>query len=63
MYSKASVEVTYVDGSKKTLPLSYETLFRPGDVINGKTAGTTMNANGEIMKKADGIPMCRLHRI
>ena len=56
MYSKASVEVTYVDGSKKTLPLSYETLFRPGDVINGKTAGTTMNANGEIMTKADGTP-------
>jgi secreted PhoX family phosphatase len=56
MYSKASVEVTYVDGSKKTLPLSYETLFRPGDVINGKTAGTSMNANGEIMTKADGTP-------
>lgn len=56
MYSKASVEVTYVDGSKKTLPLSYETLFRPGDVINGKTAGITMNANGEIMTKADGAP-------
>ncbi|GAA3334376.1 hypothetical protein GCM10020331_102090 [Ectobacillus funiculus] len=56
MYSKASVEVTYVNGSKKTLPLSYETLFRPGDVINGNTAGVTINANGQIMTKADGTP-------
>ncbi|MEK3916308.1 hypothetical protein [Paenibacillus sp. FSL H7-0331] len=26
--------VTYNDGTKKTFPLSYETLFRPGDIIN-----------------------------
>ncbi len=56
LYSKASVEVTYNNGSKKTVPLSYETLFRPGDLINGKVAGVTTNAAGEILTKADGTP-------
>jgi len=56
MYSKASVKVTYNDGTKKTVPLSYETLFKPGDVINGKIAGVTMNANGQVMNKSNGTP-------
>lgn len=56
MYSKASAEVTYSDGTKKEFPLSYETLFRPGDVINGKTAGVTMDVYGNIMTKSDGTP-------
>jgi uncharacterized protein len=56
MYSKASAKVTYKDGSKKTLPLNYETLYKPGDVINGKTIGVTTNAYGEILKKSDGTP-------
>ncbi|WP_284035752.1 alkaline phosphatase PhoX [Neobacillus sp. 114] len=56
MYTRASVKVTYNDGTKKTVPLSYETLFRPGDVINGNTAGVTINAKGEIMTKANGKP-------
>ena len=56
MYSKASVMVTYNDGTKKTAPLSYETFYRPGDVINGKIAGVTMNANGQVITKSNGTP-------
>ncbi|MGM0878087.1 MAG: PhoX family protein [Bacillota bacterium] len=56
MYSKASAKVTYSNGSKKDFPLSYETLFRPGDVINGKTSGVTMDVNGNIITKPDGTP-------
>jgi secreted PhoX family phosphatase len=56
MYSNASVEVTYIDGTKKVFPLHYETLYRPGDIINGKTAGSTTDVNGNIFKKSDGTP-------
>ncbi|MGM0885129.1 MAG: PhoX family protein [Bacillota bacterium] len=56
MYSRASAAVTYSDGSKKDIPLSYETLFRPGDTINGKKAGVTTDVNGNIITKPDGTP-------
>lgn len=56
MYSKASVKVTYAGGEERTLPLSYETLFRPGDVIGGKTAGVTTYANGNVITKSGGTP-------
>ena len=56
MYSAASAEVTYNDGSKKILPLSYDTLFRPGDLINSKISGVTTYANGDIIKKSNGTP-------
>jgi secreted PhoX family phosphatase len=49
MYSSASAKVAYSDGSVKTFPISYELLFKPGDVINGKTAGATYDANGNVI--------------
>lgn len=48
-YSQALAKVTYSDGSVKSFPLSYETLFKPGDVINGKTAGATYDADGNVI--------------
>ncbi|AGK52142.1 PhoX family protein [Bacillus sp. 1NLA3E] len=57
LYSKASAVITYNNGTKKTVPLEYKTLFQPGDVINGKTAGTTYDANGnEILDPKTGKP-------
>lgn len=57
MYSKASAVITYNDGSQKTIQLDYKTLYQPGDIINGKTAGATYDVNGnEIINPATGTP-------
>ncbi len=57
MYSKASAVITYNDGSQKTVPLEYKTLYQPGDLLNGKTAGATYDVNGnEIIDPATGKP-------
>lgn len=48
-YSQALAKVIYSDGSVKSFPLSYETLFKPGDLINGKTAGATYDADGNLI--------------
>jgi hypothetical protein len=56
MYSTASVEITYNDNNKQTFPLSYETLYRPGDTIGGKTTGVTTYANGNVVTKSNGTP-------
>jgi secreted PhoX family phosphatase len=49
MYSKASAVITYNNGATETVPLEYKTLFKPGDVINGKTAGVTYDAKGNVI--------------
>ncbi|MBA4536704.1 DUF839 domain-containing protein [Bacillus aquiflavi] len=49
MYSDATATVTYSDGSQKNFSLDYEQLFKPGDVINGKTAGVTHDVNGNVI--------------
>ncbi|RYM06646.1 DUF839 domain-containing protein [Sporolactobacillus sp. THM7-7] len=49
MYSKALVKVKDENGEEKTVPLSYNLLFKPGDVINGKTTGTTVNSEGRVI--------------
>ncbi len=46
-YSKASVKVTYADGTVKSFPLSYEKLFKSTDVINGTPAGLAVDVNGK----------------
>ena len=56
MYSKASAIVTLQDGSKKTVPLEYTSLARPGEVINGKVVGAAYDVNGNIIKDKDGNP-------
>ncbi|EKN64151.1 hypothetical protein BABA_23660 [Neobacillus bataviensis LMG 21833] len=56
MYSKASAIVTLKDGSKKTVPLEYTSLARPGEVINGKVVGAAYDVNGKIIKDKDGKP-------
>jgi uncharacterized protein len=56
MYSEAAVLVTYNNGSQRTLPLEYRSLFRPGDVINGTTAGAAYDANGNMIKSPEGTP-------
>ena len=57
LYSKASAVITYNNGTEKTIPLEYKTLFQPGNAINGKTAGATYDANGnEILDPKTGKP-------
>ncbi|MCM3773849.1 hypothetical protein M3225_25765 [Priestia aryabhattai] len=56
MYSEASAMVTYSNGSQKTLPLEYKTLFQPGDVVNGKIAGAAYDANGKMITNTEGEP-------
>ncbi|MCD9021643.1 PhoX family protein [Cohnella silvisoli] len=56
MYSTASVEITYNNNSKQMFPLSYETLYRPGDIIGGKTTAVTTYANGNVVTKSNGTP-------
>ncbi|WP_082034187.1 PhoX family protein [Cohnella kolymensis] len=56
MYSEAAVLVTYDNGSQRTLPLEYKSLFRPGDVINGTTAGAAYDADGNMIKSPEGKP-------
>ena len=56
MYSEASVQVTYKNGTQATLPLEYKSLFTPGKEINGTIAGATYDVNGNMMTKPDGTP-------
>lgn len=46
-YTTASVKVTYSDGTTKTTSLSYKTLFKTTDVINGTPAGLAVDAKGK----------------
>ncbi|MHC0615504.1 alkaline phosphatase PhoX [Paenibacillus sp. M.A.Huq-82] len=47
MYSNASLQVTYTDGTVKTFPLTYKTLFKSDDSINGTVAGVSQDKNGK----------------
>jgi len=47
LYTKASVNVTYTDGTIKSFPLSYKTLFKTTDIINGTPAGLSVDVNGK----------------
>jgi hypothetical protein len=46
-YSAASVKVTYTDGTAKLFLLSYKTLFKTSDKINGTPAGLAVDVNGK----------------
>lgn len=46
VYSNAVVQVSYTDGSSKTFPLTYKTLYKSNDVINGTPAGLAIDVNG-----------------
>jgi secreted PhoX family phosphatase len=48
-YSSASVKVTYKDGTTKTTPLSYKTLFKTTDKFNGIAAGSPIDVNGKVI--------------
>ncbi|CAM2924989.1 alkaline phosphatase PhoX [Paenibacillus sediminis] len=47
VYSGASVKVTYDDGTIKSFPLTYKTLFKSTDVINGTPAGVAVDVHGK----------------
>jgi uncharacterized protein len=46
-YSAASLQVTFTDGAVQTFPLTYKTLFKSTDIINGKPAGLAVDVNGK----------------
>jgi hypothetical protein len=48
-YTSASVKVTYSDGTTKTSPLSYNTLFKSTDKFNGIQAGSPIDVNGKVI--------------
>lgn len=48
-YTTASVKVTYSDGTTKTTPLSYKTLFKSTDTFNGIQAGSPIDVNGKVI--------------
>lgn len=47
VFTNAKVEVTYANGEKKVFPLSYNTLFKSTDTLNGVTAGQAIDAMGK----------------
>jgi secreted PhoX family phosphatase len=48
-YTSASVKVTYNDGTSKTTPLEYKTLFKTTDKFNGIAAGSPIDVNGKVI--------------
>jgi secreted PhoX family phosphatase len=46
-YSTASLKVTFTDGVVQSFPLTYKTLFKSTDIINGKPAGLAVDVNGK----------------
>lgn len=56
MYSKASVTLTDADGNEKTVETPYNLLLKRGSVINGKLAGTTVDAKGNVITNENGDP-------
>ncbi|TDF94202.1 alkaline phosphatase PhoX [Paenibacillus piri] len=47
LYSTASLKVTYTDGSVRSFPLTYKTLFKTTDSVNGTPAGLAIDAAGK----------------
>lgn len=45
-YSRSSAEVTFADGTTKSYPLTYTTLFHSSDSINGVIPGGVMDVTG-----------------
>ena len=46
VYSRSSAVVTFADGSTKTYPLNYTTLFHSSDTINGVVPGGVVDTSG-----------------
>lgn len=56
-YTTASVTATYSNGSQKTFPLTYRTLFHTTDVIGGVSAGALYDSKGKpLMDFSGGEP-------
>ncbi|WP_248924631.1 alkaline phosphatase PhoX [Paenibacillus hamazuiensis] len=47
LYTTASLQVAYSDGSVRSFPLTYKTLFKSTDSINGTVAGVAVDVNGK----------------
>lgn len=56
MYSEASAVVTYSNGTQKTMPLEFKSLFQPGAQFKSGIAGAAYDANGELITNAEGKP-------
>ncbi|MCJ8014102.1 DUF839 domain-containing protein [Paenibacillus sp. KQZ6P-2] len=53
LYTTASLQVTYTDGSTRSFPLSYKKLFKTTDKVGSTIAGVAIDANGNpIMDKS-----------
>jgi secreted PhoX family phosphatase len=46
LYTNASLQVTYSDGSTRSFPLTYKRLFKTDEAINGTIAGVAVDAKG-----------------
>lgn len=46
-YTRSSAIVRYADGTRRVFPLSYHTLFRPGDRIGAGEAGLVVDKDGK----------------
>lgn len=46
LYSTASLQVTYTDGSVRSFPLTYKTLFKTTDKVGSTVAGVAIDAQG-----------------
>lgn len=47
LYTTASLQVTYTDGSVRSFPLTYKTLFKTTDTVNGTVAGLATDVTGK----------------
>jgi secreted PhoX family phosphatase len=46
-YTRSDAVVTYADGRRKVFPLSYNVLYRPGDVVGGRQAALIVDREGQ----------------
>jgi secreted PhoX family phosphatase len=47
LYTNASLQVTYTDGSVRSFPLTYKRLFKTDQAINGTVAGAALDSKGK----------------
>ena len=62
LYTRSSAIVTYSDGSTKSFPLTYHTLYHSADKIGHWQAGAIVDKDGKLIPRARPMPKAKLHK-